>query len=185
MRPLLLLTLATLALSPVAHAQQSQPTTPSISIAGLDPQNPRRGEELFFDVIDVSFGAESRVSVSAATGGAGAGKAQFTELSFTHSADPISHDLLFYCVSGKPIATITVRLGNEVTATLSNAFITSYKISQATGTASRVPLEKVTVAFSKVRFEKVITDTSGAKKTLVFMEWDVSKNIGSSSTPKK
>lgn len=89
MRPLLLLPLATLALTPIAHAQQSKPTTPAISIAGLDPQNPRRGEELFFEVLDVSFGAESKVNMSALTGGAGAGKVQFTELSFTHIPDPI------------------------------------------------------------------------------------------------
>lgn len=70
-----------------------------------------------------------------------------------------------------------------MTVTLSNAFITSYKISQTP--ENKLPFEKVTVAFAKARFEKAITDTSGAKKTSVFMEWDSSKNIGSSSTPKK
>jgi type VI secretion system secreted protein Hcp len=115
-------------------------------------------------------------------GGAGAGKVNVQDLSFTKWVDKASPNLMIACCKGKhyDTAKLVVRKagGSPVeymVITLSEVMITAISTG-GSGGEDRLT-ENVTLNFAKVKFQYQEQDEKGAKKGgTVDMDWDVAAN---------
>jgi len=101
------------------------------------------------NVVSWSLGVSNSVSVGSASGGAGAGKATFDDLTITKKVDASSPKLISACASGKHFADATLVVtanGTTNTYRLKEVFVTSVKQSDD-GSTDTNPLEKVTLTF--------------------------------------
>jgi type VI protein secretion system component Hcp len=141
---------------------------PSIAFDGLKlVKGPRDNS---FTVSNITFGMENQVNLGTASGGAGAGKANFTKMTFQRTPDANSAELIRALVTGKNFSRATVRIKGGVVVTLGIVFVTSYQI----GGTDAQPTETVTLAFGQLDFRVV----SYADRTVIGfpMGWDVLRN---------
>ena len=132
------------------------------------------------DVLAWSFGA-NQTGTAHSGGGAGAGKVNVKDLSFTHYVDKASTDLLLFCCSGKHVAesTLTVRKAGEspltyLKLTMSDCLISSVQ-SGGSGDGDRL-MENVTLNFSKFKMEYTPQKADGTGDAAMTMGWDIAKN---------
>ena len=133
------------------------------------------------DVLAWSWGVSN--SGSAHTGGgAGAGKANVQDLSFTKYVDKSTPDLLLASCNGKHFtkATLIVRKAGEkpleyLTITMTEVLITSVSTG-GSGGEDRLT-ENVTLNFAKVEYDYTPTNEDGAGGTPIPFIWDIQNNI--------
>ena len=109
-----------------------------------------------FEIKDFSFGVENPTTIGSATGGAGAGKAQFNELVITKHVDKASPAFFKNCVSGAHykdvIITLRTGTGNNTTTfltyTFETVFITGIDTNGTNG--GDIPTEKVTFVYGQL-----------------------------------
>ena len=116
-------------------------------------------------------------SSSAATGGAGSGKASFQDFSFSSVAGSESADLLLACASGKHISSGQLSIMDKssplITITFSDVLISSYKLDQmnikldTAAIASQSPklgppMGNVSFNFAKFEFQTRGSSSSGS-----------------------
>lgn len=129
-----------------------------------------------------NFGVANTASIGSATGGAGAGKATFSDFTFTTAMSAASPKLLQACASGQhfPEALLTLRrTGGKgplefCKVTLKEVFISSYQ--DAGASSENIPTESVALAFAVIKFEFVAQDASGAPGKTAAGGWDRAKN---------
>lgn len=133
------------------------------------------------DVLAWSWGASNSGSAHVG-GGAGAGKVNVQDLSFTKYIDKSSPDLLLACCNGKhfPEAKLVVRKAGEnpleyLTITLNDLIVTSVSTG-GSGGEDRLT-ENVTLNFSKVKVNYVEQTEKGAAGAKPQMGWDVAANV--------
>jgi type VI secretion system secreted protein Hcp len=135
------------------------------------------------DAIDVeswSWGATQVGTTAGGTGGAGRVSIQdFNFVARTNKASPI---LFLSCASGKHIskAVLTARKSGGqqeefLTLTLSDLLISSYQTA-GSETADTVPLDQVSVNFTKVEFEYRTQKADGSLAAPVKTGWDVKQS---------
>lgn len=133
------------------------------------------------DVLAWSWGA-SNSGTAHVGGGAGAGKVNVQDLSFTKYIDKSSPDIFLACCNGKhiPQAILTVRKAGEnpleyLIITMTEVMITSVSTG-GSGGEDRLT-ENVTLNFAKVKIdykEQTPTGTGGATPSA---GWDISQNV--------
>jgi type VI secretion system secreted protein Hcp len=114
-------------------------------------------------------------------GGGGAGKANFSDFNFTHTVDAASPNLALYCASGKHIPSVVVtnrKAGDKpleyLVFKLSDVLITGVQLSGA----SEVPLESVSMNYTKVEYKYFKQDAKGAADGgPVPFGWDIKANV--------
>ena len=133
------------------------------------------------DVLAWSWGASNSGSAHVG-GGAGAGKVNVQDLSFTKYIDKSSPDLLLACCNGKhfPEAKLVVRKAGEnpleyLTITLNDLIVTSVSTG-GSGGEDRLT-ENVTLNFSKVKVNYVEQTEKGAAGAKPQMGWDIAANV--------
>ena len=126
-----------------------------------------------FFVEKVSFGASNPVSIVSATGGLGAGKASFSEVSFQRQADGASLEILQAIPLGRSFKSAVIRLKGGMIITLSNVLISSYQLSMEDREGR--PIENFSLAFGRIEV-KFVDSTGNPVQGLAPMSWDVSKN---------
>jgi type VI secretion system secreted protein Hcp len=114
-------------------------------------------------------------SSSAATGGAGSGKASFQDFSFSTVAGTESADLLLACASGQHIASgqlsIMEKASPLITITFSDVIISSYKIDQMNlkldnaATAKQSPKLGPPIGNVSFNFSKFVFQTHGSSSS--------------------
>ena len=127
------------------------------------------------DVLAWSWGISNSGSAQVG-GGAGAGKSNVQDLSFTKYLDKASPDLMLACCNGKhfPKATLTVRKAGEnpleyLLITVEELIVTSVSTG-GSGGEDRLT-ENVTLNFAKVKVDYVEQKANGAegdKPTMTF-----------------
>ena len=129
------------------------------------------------EVLSFSWGVTNAGSV--ATGGGGAGKATFRDLSIVHNIDKASPKLLQACATGVHLkeATITHRKAGRsqqeyLIVKMNDIIITSV----AHGGGDQTPSETVTLAFAKVNLEYKPQKADGSLDAGVFFKYDVKGN---------
>ena len=132
------------------------------------------------DVLAWSWGV-SNSGTAHMGGGAGAGKANFQDLSFTKYIDMASADLIYDCASGKHLdeATLIVRKAGEkpleyLIITMTNVMVTAVSTG-GSGGEDRLT-ENVTLNFAKFQLdykEQAKAGTEGGKGKVV---WDIAAN---------
>ncbi|MEW6477243.1 MAG: type VI secretion system tube protein Hcp [Actinomycetota bacterium] len=130
-----------------------------------------------------SFGVSNTASLGSATGGAGAGKAVFSDLNFTTAMSSASPKLLLACASGKhfPDAVLTLRkAGGSKGAlefckvTLKEVLISSFQ--DAGASAENLPTDSATLTFGAIKFEYFTQDPSGKTVPAASGGWSQKEN---------
>ena len=130
-----------------------------------------------------SFGVSNTGSVGSASGGAGAGKASFSDLNFTAPVSVASPKLMVACASGAhyDTAVLTLRRAGSgkgaqdfFRLTLKTVLVSSYQDGGSTG--GDVPVDSVTLAFGAMKVEFMPQTASGAAGQTASAGWDRTKN---------
>ncbi|MCA1844416.1 MAG: type VI secretion system tube protein Hcp [Actinobacteria bacterium] len=132
-----------------------------------------------------SFGVSNTGSVGSASTGAGAGKASFSDLTFTTPVSVASPKLMLACASGAhyDTAVLTVRRspgGNGGAAqdflrlTLKTVLVSSYQDAGSSGDGA--PMDSITLAFGALKVDFVPQSASGAPGQTASAGWDRTKN---------
>ena len=132
------------------------------------------------DVLAWSWGVSNSGSAHVG-GGAGAGKANVQDLSFTKYIDKSSPDLLLAACNGKhyPTATLVVRKAGEtpleyLTITLTELLITSVSTG-GSGGEDRLT-ENVTLNFAAVKVDYIEQTKAGGTGAKPSMNWNIAEN---------
>ena len=132
------------------------------------------------DVLAWSWGLSNSGSAHVG-GGAGSGKVNVQDLSFTKNVDSSSPPLMLSCCNGKhfPEALLIVRKAGEkpveyIKIKMTEVLITSVSTG-GSGGEDRLT-ENVTLNFAKVHFDYTPQDEKGAGGTAIPMEWDIAAN---------
>jgi type VI secretion system secreted protein Hcp len=109
------------------------------------------------EVLSFSWGVNNPATIGGAGGGAGAGRATFHDLSFSHTIDKASPMLLKACATGVHLkdATITHRKAGKgqqeyLIIKMNDVIVTSVSLGDSNGSAGS---ENVSIAFAKVDLE--------------------------------
>src|SRR5262245_33426145 len=114
--------------------------------------------------------------------GAGAGKCNVQDVSFTKYIDKASPDLMLACCKGKhyDTATLVVRKAGTtpleyVTLTLSEVMVTNVSTG-GSGGEDRLT-ENVSLNFAKIKFDYKEQTDKGAAGATPSMTWDIAQNV--------
>jgi type VI secretion system secreted protein Hcp len=134
------------------------------------------------NVDSFSWGVSNASTIGSATGGAGAGKAQFQEFHFTMQNSKASPDLFKKCVTGAHIKEGILscrKAGGEsqdfLKFTLSDVLISSYSVN-GDGHADVGPEDAIALSFSKVLMEFFPQNPTGTTGSVISAGWDVKQN---------
>jgi type VI secretion system secreted protein Hcp len=130
------------------------------------------------EVLSFSWGVTNDATIKA--GGAGAGKANFHDLTFVHAIDKASPSLLAACATGSHLkeATITHRKASKgdqdyLIIKMSDVIITGVSLSDSSGGSGS---ENVTMAFAKVDFEYKPQKSDGTLDAGIHFKFDIKGN---------
>jgi type VI secretion system secreted protein Hcp len=133
------------------------------------------------DLLSFNFGATR--DATGGTGGGGAGKVQFHDFSFVMRTNKSSPRLLQHTADGKHIESGIVTLrkaGKEqleyLVIKLSDLLVTSHQTGADAQGADNVPMEQVTLNFSKIEYEYRPQKADGSADTPIKMSWDIKTN---------
>ena len=133
------------------------------------------------DVLAWSWGISNSGSAHVG-GGAGAGKCNVQDLSFTKYIDKSSPDLMLACCNGKhyPKATLVVRKAGEnpleyLTINLEDLIVTSVSTG-GSGGEDRLT-ENVTLNFAKVKVNYKEQTATGGVGDKPEMTWNIAENV--------
>ena len=136
------------------------------------------------DVMSFSWGV-TQSGTMAFGGGAGAGKAQFSDFNFTTNVSKASPKLFLACASGEHIkdAQLSVRRSGENTGSredylvikMNDVIISSYQTSGAE--SAERPTESVSMAFAKIEYSYRPQKADGSLDAPVTAGWDLKKNV--------
>jgi type VI secretion system secreted protein Hcp len=118
-------------------------------------------------------------------GGGGAGKVSIQDFNFVARTSKASPILFLRCASGQHIskAVLTGRKAGKdqtefLTLTMSDLLVSSYQ-SGGSAAAETVPLDQVSLNFSKIKFEYKMQRADGSVDPTPFTSgWDVKQNQG-------
>ena len=113
--------------------------------------------------------------------GGGAGKATVADLTFTHTVDKSSPNLMKYCLTGKHIAEakLTVRKagGNPLEylkITMNDVIVT--QVQPSGGSDGNSVQELISLAFSKVKQEYAVQNAQGGSAGAITAGYDIKGN---------
>ena len=130
------------------------------------------------EVLSFSWGVTNPANIK--SGGGGAGKATFTDLSFLHNVDKASPNLLTACATGAHLkeATITHRKAGKgqqeyLIIKMNDIIITGVSLDDSSGTAGS---ENVTLAFAKIDLEYKPQNLNGTLGPGIHFKFDIKAN---------
>jgi type VI secretion system secreted protein Hcp len=150
-----------------------------IKIGDLTGESQDKKHKDEIDVLSWSWGVSNTGSAHTG-GGAGTGKANVQNLTFTKWMDKASPALFLQCCSGKHFseALLTVRKAGQHPVEYCKIKLTEVLISSVTtGAAGHERLvEHVTLNFAKVSLDYTPQDAKGGASTPIPMSWDIAAN---------
>jgi type VI secretion system secreted protein Hcp len=151
-----------------------------IKIDTVDGESKDKAHKKEIDVLAWSWGLSNSGSAHVG-GGAGAGKVNVQDISFTKWVDSSTPKLLLACCDGKHFAnaTLVVRKAGEkpveyIKIKIEEVLITSISTG-GSGGEDRLT-ENVTLNFAKVSVDYVPQDEKGAAGTAIPMAWSIAEN---------
>jgi len=151
-----------------------------LKIEGIDGESSDAQHPNTIQIESWSFG-ESNAGITRGSGG-GAGKASFSDISFTSSISKATPKLMLAVANGKrfPKATLMVRKAGSdqqdyYKVTLSNVMVSSYANS---GSGTSLPTDQFSLNFTKIEFEYKPQTAAGTAASSVKAGWDLKMNKG-------
>lgn len=138
----------------------------------------------WIEILSFSQSITQPVSAASRTGGRTGGRADFSDWVFTKVMDKATPDLNKFCALGTHIATVNIELclASEekhvfMKYELSDVIISSYSVGGSQGDESR-PIESLSLAFGKIKWEYTPIDQTGKGAAAAKAEWDLEANKG-------
>lgn len=151
-----------------------------IKIDGIEGEAQDANHKNWISVISFSY-AVSQSSSAATGGGSGVGKANFSDLVFTHFIDKASPNLMMRCADGKHINKVELscnKVGGGqqeyMKVTMEQVLITHVRPVGATNSA-RV-IEEVGLSYGKIKVEVKSQNKDGSMGAATTGTWDVTQN---------
>jgi len=152
-----------------------------LKIDGLEGESTDDKHKNELELASWSWGVSHLQTLGSATGGAGSGRAAFTDLSLTKDVDKSSAVLFQKCATGEHFAKgklVVRKAGGQqqeyLVYTLETIFVTSIHFSSAHGQESAQ--EAVTLAIGKVGMDYSPQKVDGSLAAAVHGGWDVLTN---------
>lgn len=168
----------------VAAVQPSEDRSPAsasgasdyfLNIDGVEGESTDDKHKGEIDLLSWSWGASSSTPL------VGAGKAEFTDVTFTMATSKASPVLMLACAQGKHFKTavLTVRGSGEgkeeyLKVTFSDVVVTSFQVSGSSSDAR--PVEEVSLVFGQIRMEYRQQNPDGSMGDWIRTAWDVKRN---------
>jgi type VI secretion system secreted protein Hcp len=152
-----------------------------LKIGTLEGESKDKTKTNWIDVLAWSWGATNSGSAHVG-GGAGAGKVNVQDLSFTKWLDKCSPDLLLSCCNGKHYdkATLVVRKAGGSALEYAKIEMQEVMVTAVTtggsGGEDRLT-ENVTLNFAKVKVDYVEQKADGSAGAKPKMGWDIAANV--------
>lgn len=153
-----------------------------LKIDGIDGESTDEKHSKWIEVHKYSHGVSQPVSGASATGGRTGGRADFENLLVAKTIDNATPDLNIKCAKGEHIAKIELDLclatGDKHTFmkyTLEDCIVTSVKPG-ASSEGEVKPLEEVTFAYGKIKWEYTPIDHTGKPGSATDRTWDLETN---------
>ena len=156
-----------------------------LKLDGIDGESTDAKHKNEIDIESFSWGASNAGTAGpGGGGGGGSGRVSMQDFEFTTRVSKASPRLFLACASGEHIksALLTIRRatgGSQAEfykVTMSDVVVSSWKQEGPAGTGSDVPMDQVSINFSKIRTEYRVQDAKGGLGDAVSAGWDVSKN---------
>lgn len=149
-------------------------------IEGESQDSKHKGE---IEIESFSWGA-NQMGTASHGGGMGAGRVQFNDFSFTMRVNKSSPKLMLVCSTGSHIksALLTCRkAGKEqqeyLKVTFSDLLVSSYQ-TNGTGASGVIPMDQISLNFSKVEFEYKEQKPDGTLGGAIKTWWDMKQVKG-------
>lgn len=151
-----------------------------LKIEGIDGESQDAAHKNEIEVLEWTWKVLQESTMHGGSGG-GSGKATVEDLTFTHSADKSSPNLMKYCLTGKhiPEAKLTVRKagGNPLEylkITMNDVIVT--KVQPGGSNKEMGIKEIVSLAFSKVKQEYAVQNAQGGSAGAITAGYDIKGN---------
>jgi type VI secretion system secreted protein Hcp len=130
-----------------------------LKIEGVDGESHDSKHKGEIDLESWSWGA-TQAGAHAAGGGGGAGKVDMQDFHFVMKVNKSSPKLMLACANGEHIkkAVLTCRKAGKdqqeyLKVTMSDLLVSSYQTGGSAGSAAIVPVDQISLNFSKIEFE--------------------------------
>jgi len=154
-----------------------------IKIGDLKGESPDDKHKEEIQLLAWSWGMSQSGTTHVGTG-AGSGKVNVQDLSFTHYIDKVSPNLMLACANGKHFseALLTVRKAGEkpleyLKITMTDLIVTSVTTGGSSGESQLT--ENVSLNFAKFKVEYTPQKKDGSGDAPVTVGWDIAGNVKS------
>jgi type VI secretion system secreted protein Hcp len=148
------------------------------TVEGESTDDKHKGE---IEVLSYSWGASNPVSIGSGSGGLGAGRVSFSDISFMTAFGKQSIKLFQACAGGDHFKKATIvhrKSGKEqeefLKYTLSDLMVSS--IQSSTGSDHSIPTDSFTLAFAKIEVEYLGQDATGKVSSPIKAGFDIAAN---------
>ena len=153
-----------------------------LKIDGVDGESTDKVNKGFIDVESWSWG-ESNGSSHAVGAGSGAGKVSMQDFHFTMKMNKATPKLMLACATGQHIKSATLtcrRAGGKqedfLKIKFENVLVSSYQTGGSAG-ASILPMDQISLSFSKIEFEYKAQKPDGSLDSPVKAGYNVKENV--------
>lgn len=153
-----------------------------LKIEGIDGESSDDKHQKWIEILSYSHGVSQPVSGVSATGGRTGGRADFQNMSISKTIDNATPDLNIKCAKGEHIPKVELELclasGEKHTFmkyTLEDCIVTSVQPGGSAG-AEVKPLESVSFAYGKIKWEYTPIDHTGKPGSATDRTWDLEAN---------
>jgi type VI secretion system secreted protein Hcp len=153
-----------------------------LKIDGIEGESQDAKHKGEIELHSFSLGAQ-QTGTHASGGGGGAGKVRMQDFHITKKVDKASPKLMLACADGEHIkkAVLTCRKAGKdqqeyMKVTMSDLLVSSYSLA-AHGDSHVVPLDQITLNFSKIEYDYKEQKADGTLGGSVKAGWDVKQNV--------
>jgi type VI secretion system secreted protein Hcp len=152
-----------------------------MKIEGVDGESSDEAHDKWIEVLSYSHGVSQPVSSASATGGRTGGRADFQDFNIVKTVDAATPELNIKCAKGEHIPKMEMELclasGDKHTFmkyTLEDVIVSS--ISPGGSAGGDKPMENVTFAYGKIKWEYTPIDQTGAPGATTDRTWNLETN---------
>jgi type VI secretion system secreted protein Hcp len=163
----------------LAHTPAS--ATLFLMIDGINGESTYKTSSGWIEISSFQFGIANPSSIGSSTGGAGAGKVSFSDLTVTKQTDKSSPSLFLDAASGTHLKNALLDVvnngGNQtlfLEYKLTDVLISGYSISSG----GDRPTESLSLKFGKLQFTEFPQNANGSLGTPITVDWDLALNTG-------
>lgn len=156
-----------------------------LKIDGVDGESQDSKHKSWIEILSWSWG-EAQTGSAGKGGGAGIGKVDMQDFSFSKFMDKASPKLMLACAQGKHLPTmdfVARKAGGEqenyMKMKLTDVMVSSFSTSNSAGSGS-LPVESISLNFSKIELEYFQQDAKGKTASAGKAWWSVTQNKGGS-----